>query len=564
MRKQRLKHLFTEAGESLSGTPWEVYPRPQLVRNSFFCLNGEWSFYEYDGAPEEKITVPFAPEALLSGINRRLGKDPSPIYKKQFSLPNNFIKDRVILHFGAVDQYAAVFLNGKRLGGHVGGYDSFSFDITEYLERDNIITVHVMDMLSDKVLPYGKQRKDRGGMWYTPITGIWQTVWIESVPEIYVHSIRINTTASSADIAFYGIEDGQITVTTPNGDINAPIVDGQAHIDVSNPVLWSPENPYLYYFSATCGNDEIHSYFALRTLEIKTCDGVSRLCLNGKPYFFHGVLDQGYFSDGIFTPATPEEYKNDILSMKALGFNTLRKHIKIEPEQFYYDCDRLGMIVFQDMVNNGSYSFIRDTALPTVGLKKLPDKFLHRDEETRQAFKNGMVTTVEQLYNHPCICYWTVFNEGWGQFESEKMYAYMRTLDSTRFIDTTSGWFYGAKSDVTSLHVYFKPVKLKPSVKPIVLSEFGGYVYKDPEHSFNPDKTYGYKIFGNRADFENAFEALYLNEIVPNIENGLCGAIYTQLSDVEDETNGLVTYDRKVLKVDPKRLKRMAEMLSIE
>jgi beta-galactosidase/beta-glucuronidase len=248
--------------------------------------------------------------------------------------------------------------------------------------------------------------------------------------------------------------------------------------------------------------------------------------------------------------------------MKSLGFNTLRKHIKVEPEQFYYDCDRLGMLVMQDMVNNGHYSFIRDTALPTVGIKKLSDKRLHRDKTTRQAFYDGMESTVNQLRNHPCIVYWTVFNEGWGQFDGNAAYARLRALDSTRFIDTASGWFKVTDTDVDSEHIYFKPVKLKYTDKPMILSEFGGYSYKPEGHVFNPVNTYGYRFFKEQADFENALVKLYEDEIIPAVEKGLCGAVYTQVSDVEDETNGLLSYDRKVLKVDPARMRAIADGLS--
>ena len=249
--------------------------------------------------------------------------------------------------------------------------------------------------------------------------------------------------------------------------------------------------------------------------------------------------------------------------MKKLGFNTLRKHIKIEPEQFYYDCDRLGMIVFQDMVNNGDYNFVRDTAIPTAGVRTLPDIFMHTDKKTRQVFEESMEKTVQQLYNHPCICYWTIFNEGWGQFCSAKMYEKMKTLDTTRFIDTASGWFAGAPSDVVSPHIYFKPVKITPAKKPVLLSEFGGYSCKVAGHAFNLDNTYGYKNFDTMADFEDGIEKLYLEEIVPAIEKGLCGAILTQVSDVEDEVNGLVTYDRKVCKVSEERTLKIAEKLVI-
>ena len=555
----KINDLYTVEGENLSGIPHNYYPRPQMRRNSFFCLNGEWDFYERIDAPCEKITVPFCPESLLSGIGRRLGKCPAPVYQKRFTLPENFIKSRVILHFGAVDQYASVFLNGKEIGEHAGGYESFSFDITDAIMSENELTVYVFDELDTAVLPYGKQKEKRGGMWYTPVTGIWQTVWLESVPEKYIESLEIKTVNDTAIIKVNAISNGEVIC---EGKV-FPIVNGAATVKIDTPEYWSPENPRLYNFTVIAGEDEVQSYFALRTLEIKRVDGILRLCLNGKPYFFHGLLDQGYFPDGIFTPATEKGFENDILAMKELGFNMLRKHIKVEPEQFYYDCDRLGMVVFQDMVNNGKYSFFRDTALPTIGMKRFPNFLLHRSKETKVAFIDGMKSTVRQLQNHPCICYWTIFNEGWGQFDADKVFEIMKEIDSSRFIDATSGWFTGKKSDVTSLHVYFKPVKIKKSDKPTVLSEFGGYSYKLDEHSFNLDKTYGYKKFDDGALFMDALEKLYENEVIPLVKEGLCASVYTQVSDVEDETNGLYTYDRRVLKVDKERMKNIAAKLKI-
>ncbi len=561
MKNKECIDLYTPQGEALTGQPWNVYPRPQMRRASFFCLNGEWSFSDSTGATET-ITVPFPPESLLSGVHRGMGKDPRIVYKKSFTLPNDFIKGRVILHFGAVDQIAEVTLNNVFLGTHRGGYEAFSFDITEYIKNENELCVTVTNEKDTRTLPYGKQSEKRGGMWYTSVTGIWQTVWIESVPMRYIESLDIKTDNNRVIITALGVDDGKVTIQTESGTLEAALSNRKAYIEIQDPHLWSPEDPYLYYFTVMSGEDTVASYFAFRTLSIKTVKGIPRLCLNGEPYFFHGLLDQGYYSDGIFTPATPECYENDILQMKALGFNMLRKHIKIEPEQFYYDCDRLGMIVFQDMINNGSYSFLRDTALPTVGLKRFPDKLLHRDKETRKAFVDGMISTVSELKNHPCICYWTIFNEGWGQFCADEMYDRLRELDTTRFIDSTSGWFNRKKSDVESLHVYFKPVKMpKKSKRPVVLSEFGGYSYKPDGHVYNLYKTYGYRFFKERIDFENALDGLYRDEIVPAIKQGLCAAVYTQVSDVEDETNGLLSYDRRVLKVDKKRAQSFSAAL---
>ncbi len=561
-----LMKLYTPEGESLAGQPWNVYPRPQLKRDTFLCLNGEWEFAvtAENTAPnrfDRSIRVPFPPESLLSGVDEVFPETHTLWYRRSFILPKGFCKERVLLHFGAVDQHAVVFVNGTKVGEHAGGYEAFSMDITEVLTEENTLTVQVTDRLSDHLFPYGKQCQKRGGMWYTPVSGIWQTVWLESVPAEHIRRLKIDVDLTGADVTVEGATTGTITVQTPNGEQVIPFTDGYARIEPPEPRLWSPEAPYLYFFAVETATDRVESYFALRTLSVRKVDGVPRLCLNNRPYFFHGLLDQGYWSDGLFTPATPQCYEKDILAMKALGFNMLRKHIKVEPEMFYYDCDRLGMVVFQDMVNNGQYSFLRDTALPTVGLQRLPDHLLHRDPVTRRYFVEGMEQTVEQLYNHPCICYWTIFNEGWGQFDSSAMYRRLRQLDSSRFIDSASGWFAGGETDVDSRHVYFRKVKLKSSKKPLVLSEFGGYSYKSVGHVANTEQTYGYGRFEEREAFVEALRRLYTEEVLPLIPRGLCAAVYTQVSDVEDETNGLLSYDRRVAKIQPEEFASISAKL---
>ena len=567
VEQQTFFDLYTLEGEHLPQQLWQSYPRPQMQRDSFFNLNGEWEFAvcSDSNAPAqycETIRVPFAPQTLLSGIHRECPEESFLFYRKSFRLPDAFETGRVLLHIGAADQIAAVWLNDVFLGEHVGGYDAFSFDVTTALQEENTLLIRVTDQMSRRVLPYGKQCAKRGGMWYTPISGIWQTVWMERVPEQYIHSLRIRTTENGAEISVAGdITEGLISVQTPAGTREFSIKNGFSSIQLDDPKLWSPEDPYLYRCTIQAGEDLIRSYFALRTLSIREVDGIQRLCLNGKPYFFHGLLDQGYWSDGLLTPADPSCYEKDILAMKSLGFNTLRKHIKVEPEQFYYDCDRLGMIVFQDMVNNGDYNFIRDTALPTIGLKRLNDRHLHRDKATREAFLCAMETTVRQLANHPCICYWTIFNEGWGQFESTRAYHRLKNLDSSRFIASVSGWFKGGESDVSTEHVYFKPFRPSKTGKPLVLSEFGGYALMLRDHAFHPGKEYGYRHYKNREEFVRGIQTLYEKEIIPAVKEGLCGAIYTQVSDVEDETNGLFTFDRKVLKLKPEEMLPIAQKL---
>ena len=549
--------LMTVEGESLQGTPWQVYPRPQMRRDSFLNLNGEWELAVGDGEFDKKILVPFCPESQLSGLKEHFDHNQPLRYRRTFSVPGGFNRARVVLHFGAVDSYAEVLVNGKSVMEHTGGYEAFSVDITEQLKEENELVVVTMDAMYN-IAPYGKQTLKRGGMWYTPVSGIWQTVWLESVPETYLHKLNIENRGASVTITTDPALDGKVSV---KGLGEFALKDGKVTIQPENPHFWSPEDPYLYDFVVEAGADRVESYFALRTLEIRKVGRYQRLCLNGKPYFFHGLLDQGYWPDGLFTPAAPECYANDILAMKKLGFNTLRKHIKVEPEEFYYQCDKLGMIVFQDMVNNGDYNFIRDTALPTVGIQKLNDKNLHRDPVTRNAFLRGMEATVNQLRNHPCILYWTIFNEGWGQFDSDNVYHHLKALDDTRWIDSTSGWFRRKETDVDSRHVYFKPIKLKAGEKPLVLSEFGGYSFKPEGHVFNTEQTYGYGKFEVQEQFAEAVEKLYREQVIPAVKTGLCAAVYTQVSDVEDETNGLVSYDRKVEKLTPNRMIPIAEAL---
>ncbi len=570
MKKSVYMDLYTVAGETLRDTPddipWQDYPRPQLMRDSYLNLNGWWDFAvtDSDDLPTdypERIRVPFSPESLLSGIHRVPPQGARLYYRRTFTLPEGFCRDRVLLHFGAADQFAMVWVNGAKLATHAGGYIPFSVDITTVLQEENTVIVRVIDRVEDHVLPYGKQRRDRGGMWYTPVSGLWQTVWAESVPNEYIKRMKIDVTADTIHITVEGVSDGTVTVNTPEGEITCPLCGGKATVMPEHPRLWSPEDPYLYTFTVTAGEDTVQSYFALRTVEVRAVDGIPRICLNGNPIFLHALLDQGYWSDGLFLPALPSGFDEDVAVARSLGFNTLRKHIKIEPEQFYYACDRAGMLVWQDMVNNGGYRFFRDTALPTIGLKRLNDRRLHRDPATRRAFEEGMVQTVERLYNHPCIVGWTIFNEGWGQFDSSRMFRRLRELDSTRIIDSASGWFSGGESDVVSPHVYFKPVQITPADKPIFLSEFGGYVYKLAKHSFNVGKTFGYRFYTDQAAFEDALVRLYEEQIIPIIPKGLCGAVYTQLTDVEDETNGLVTYDRRVVKVNASRIHKIAEKL---
>ena len=551
--------LFTEQAEASKGTLWDIYPRPQMRRESYVNLNGIWELAVEGQREGFSIQVPFCPECSLSGIGRHFPEGSRLLYRRKFCLPKGFHVGRVLLHIGAADQIAEVSLNGKPIGRHEGGYTSFTFDITDALEDENLLEICCTDDLRDLTMPYGKQTMHRGGMWYTPVSGIWQSVWLESVPVHYIEKLQIENRDYGVHISVAPALEGTVQV---DGLGEFPLRDGKTVITPDAPHLWSPEDPYLYSFRIIAGEDRVDSYFAIRKIEIKEIGGIPRLCLNGKPYFFHGLLDQGYWPDGIYTPASPECYAQDILAMKKLGFNTLRKHIKVEPEAFYYQCDKLGMVVFQDMVNNSDYNFLRDTALATLRIQKCRDQNMHKDPKSRERFLQTMAQIVSQLGNHPCILYWTIFNEGWGQFDSDNVYQILRALDDTRIIDTTSGWFRCENSDVNSLHIYFGPWnQIRPGKKPVILSEFGGYTYPVEGHLFNPNHAYGYKACKSREDFQTQILALYQNKVLPAIKKGLCGGICTQLSDVEDEINGFLTYDRKVCKADEQAMTALAIQL---
>lgn len=554
MVRREHRILPTELGDGLE-VPFSGYPRPQLRREGWYCLNGSW---------DNGIVVPYPPQSLLSGYRKRVGRHLT--YRRSFTLPEGFVKDKLLLHFGAVDQKAQVFLNGQHIGSHEGGYLAFSFDITKAFQSgENELVVKVTDTLSS-LLPYGKQRRKRGEMWYTPVSGIWQTVWLESVPRDYIEGLKITPDLTGVLLEVRTqAKEYEVIIHAPEKDIRRTVTGQSVRIDLEqegcSPVCWTPKQPFLYEFTVRTHTDQVESYFALRTVDIRLVDEKQRICLNGKPIFLHGILDQGYYSDGIYLPASEKGYEFDILTMKELGFNTLRKHIKTEPECFYYLCDKLGMLVLQDMVNSGRYSFLRDTALPTLGFTHFGNKRHMVGKRRKAIFEKHMQETVSQLYNHPCIIYYTIFNEGWGQFDSDRMYGVLKGMDSTRIIDTTSGWFTGKRSDVDSRHIYFKAFLLPVSDKPLVLSEFGGYSYVLPEHSYSLHYQHGYGFFKDEGALTDKIAEVYETMVLPSLENGLCGSIYTQLSDVEDEVNGLYTYDRKLCKVNKEKLQRVSQAI---
>ncbi len=559
-KKQPRLEKLTTPFEGDGGEGWRAYPRPRMKRESYLSLCGTWQLSVEKNLREIEIgpiEVPFPPESRLSGVERTLEKGESWIYRVSFHVPPEFRQEKTLLHFGAVDQKARVWFNGRLVGEHEGGYLPFTMDVSEHLfVGENTLTVRVTDPL-DRELAWGKQRKDRGGMWYTPVSGIWQAVWLESLPAQYIEDIRVTPSLTGVTLEVQG---GAEEKTLLFEGKEYAFTGDHFTLEVEDPVLWTPESPRLYPFTLLSGGDRVESYFALRTITVEHRADKSWICLNGKPFFFHGLLDQGYFPDGIYTPATPRGLENDVLEMKRLGFNLLRKHIKIEPELFYYYCDQHGMLVCQDMVNSGSYSFFADTLLPTLGVKK---GIRHRaTARRRQHFEESCRETVRLLCSHPSVFAFTIFNEGWGQYDADRLYRELKALDPTRVWDATSGWFREKKSDVDSHHVYFKKVRLRPRPhRPLVLSEFGGYSCRVAEHVFNLDKSYGYKTVKNPGAFMDSLEKLYMTQIVPAAARGLCVSVLTQVSDVEDEINGLVTYDRRVCKADRIRMLAIARAL---
>lgn len=534
----------------------DTYPRPMMKRDGFISLDGEWelAISEKETADEYKykINVPYPEESELSGIGKAHKKGEYLHYKRVFGIVKRE-GERVLLHLGAADQICDISVNGVPAAHNEGGYLPVDADITELVsDGENTLTVRVRDDL-DTGYPYGKQCDKPHGMWYKQFSGIWKSVFIEYVPDKYISGVKITPSLTGFDITVYG---GDVEKTVIFDGRRESFTGESAHYEIENPRLWSPESPYLYDAEIISGKDRIKTYFALRTFSVGTFDGIKRLCLNGKPYFFSGVLDQGYFPDGICTPPDMSAYTRDILNMKSLGFNTLRKHIKIEPEAFYCECDRLGMIVFQDAVNNGKYSFVNDTVMPTLGKTTDNAKSTASDKE-KSGFSDNALGMIRLLYGHPCIALWTVFNEGWGQHDSEKYYEMFKKEDNTRFVDTASGWFETDKSDVKSVHVYFKPVRLPESDKPVILSEFGGYALMTEGHTMKNGGSYGYKFMKNTDRLNAGIEELYRRDVISNIEKGLCAAIYTQVSDVEDEINGLYTYDRAVCKVDSALMRKL-------
>jgi len=552
----------------------QEYPRPQMRREQYSILNGWWDYAITDSnqAPDAwqgQILVPFSPEAELSGVNRTLQPGQYLWYRRKLCLPIP-AGYRLLLHFGAVDQIATVYVNGNPIGGHTGGYTSFTLDLTDSATGEDELMVRVRDDSDESPLARGKQKTKRGGIWYTPQSGIWQTVWAELVPEHYIRNLRIVPKFDDSRVEITVESDAaasccvEFDSQTYEGTTNVPI-------SVSVPMFraWSPEQPHLYTFAAVLEQDRVESYFAMRKVEVRDDEnGVPRIHLNGMPYFMHGVLDQGYWPDGLYTAPSDEALIFDIQTMKDMGFNMLRKHIKTEPMRWYYHCDRLGMLVWQDMPNGGAkdYQFLTISA-PLVTKRHRRDNdyaaFGREDEQGRKRYYLELTQLVEQLRNVPSIVLWCPFNEGWGQFDAQKAVELIRKLDPDRLIDHASGWHDQGIGQLQSLHVYFYRYKFRPDKRhrAVVLSEYGGYNLMIRGHSWN-DKNFGYRNLKDPEALLKAYEELMIGQVLPAMEKGLSAAVYTQLSDVEDEVNGLWTYDRMVQKLSTHALRNISLQLT--
>ena len=581
--------------------PLAEYPRPAMRRDSCEILNGPWQYAitqtaEYPAAWQGSILVPYSPEAPASGVGRTLQPGQWLHYHRLFAPPTGE-GGRVLLHFGAVDYACAVQVNGHLAGGHRGGYWPFTLDITNLLNGTgrNSLWVAVQDPTGHGTQARGKQTLKPGGMFYPAQSGIWQTVWLERVPDNYIQTltvtpdydartvtVRVHTAKPGGAVNLWAmVRAGGVTIAEDWGSDEAD-QDGEVTLNIPEEHFfpWSPDTPFLYDLTVgtnqgeEAGLDTVHSYFALRKWSCAPdAHGVLRFCLNDKPILLNGLLDQGYWPEGLYTPPSDAAVERELSEVKALGFNLLRKHAKIEPQRWYYHCDRLGLIVWQDIVNGGSaYNLWFVTYLTNVLqplLRRFPDgkaaySLLSRAKPAgREEYAHELADTVQALRCHPCIACWVPFNEGWGQFDAGKAVRALRALDGTRLVDEASGWFDQGGGDVHSLHNYFYPLRIRPQKRTVALSEYGGIAWPMPGHE-PPHKTYGYGTAKDRQELTARYKKLQLKTVLPQLEKGLSALVYTQLTDVEDEVNGLFTYDRAAVKPDANAVRSVNAALAAE
>lgn len=583
-----MKQLYTKWGRMLDKeNVLSEYPRPLLVRESYTNLNGVWEYaftkkYRRPERFDGEIIVPFSPESVLSGVGRQLMPEEYLWYRRSFVLEGWSERQqerRLILHFGAVDQSGVVFVNGKRNAAHTGGYLPFETEITEFVrDGENELLVAVKDLSDTSYHARGKQKLKPGGMFYTAQSGIWQPVWMEEVPKDHIHRIEAVPDLKKGSVRIMVESERDCPVEI---QIRRPVicseereaseraaapevinaVEGNSNsvieAEIADPALWTCEEPWLYFFTVRMGEDSVESYFAMRSFSVEKDEkGIPRICLNGKVQFQNGVLDQGYWPDGLYTAPSDEAMLFDIREMKKTGFNMVRKHVKIEPQRWYYHCDRLGMVVWQDMVNGGGVykSWLVTYAATVLSWRNIHIKDRHtrllsrREKAGKLEFVKEMKETLRILKGHPCIAVWVIFNEGWGQFQTEDLTKIARELDPDRIIDSASGWFDQGSGDLQSVHNYFFRLKVRPEKeRAAVLSEIGGYTFREEGHTACGE-LYGYKDHKSRKELNESFRELMKN-VEALIPEGLCASVYTQWSDIEEEVNGIYTYDREVKKI---------------
>lgn len=577
--------LYTIWGKQVDpGHVLEEYPRPAMVRKSYKNLNGIWEYTidQSENFPEKyegTILVPFSPEAVLSGVNRQVMPEDVLHYRRIINLDENFLHGRCLLHFGAVDQICNVWMNEKLVGGHTGGYLPFTIDVTEQIKQgDNLLQVEVKDFSDTSYHSRGKQKLERGGMWYTAQSGIWQTVWMECVPENYIRDLRIVPQYDDGIVELKVLTNekkrtectGVISFQGKTLKTIQFYANQKTKIELERYEEWTPETPNLYDLEITMEKDKVSTYFAMRKYSVdRDKNGILRFFLNNRPYFHNGLLDQGYYPDGLYTAPSDEALQYDIKKMKELGFNMLRKHIKVEPARWYYHCDRIGMLVWQDMVCGGeNYNMKFICTMPNMFMwtgRIIKDnkykKFARENELGRKEYYRELKEMIRHLYNYPSIAAWVPFNEGWGQFDAARATALIRRLDPNRLVDEASGWFDQHGGDMYSIHNYWRKLKVKPREDRVVaLTECGGYSYRMENRSYC-DEVYGYRKYYSKQELTEGVAGLWGQELIPNIKNGLSATVYTQVSDVEEEVNGLVTYDRGEVKVTEQEIKDVNQKL---
>jgi beta-galactosidase/beta-glucuronidase len=580
------------AGEKIL-TPWAAkvdparplpeYPRPQMKRTNWMNLNGLWQYAIVPGTGQEKptsfagnILVPYAVESALSGVGKTVGKDSVLWYERSFTVPASFKNNTVLLHFGAVDWLCDVYVNGKKVGTHQGGYDPFSFDITTALNKSGRqqISVRVWDPSDQGPQPRGKQVKNPHGIWYTPVTGIWQTVWMEAVPKTYIRHIKqtpdVDNNSLRVAVQIENAQPGdqvQLTAWKGNQQVAAQTVAAgeEATLSIPNAEKWSPKHPFLYDLKVAVlrknkKTDEVSSYFGMRKISVgQDQQGIQRMLLNNEFVFQYGPLDQGWWPDGLYTAPTDEALQFDIEKTKEMGFNMIRKHVKVEPARWYYYCDSMGVLVWQDMPS-GDMGNHWESRPGVYG--RATDK--ERSAESEKIFHTEWTAIMQSLHNHPSIVVWVPFNEAWGQFKTKEIVTKTMQDDPSRLVNSASGGNFEPVGHIMDLHNYPEPLMPDPTLfgtkQILVLGEFGGLGLPLEDHTWQTKNNWGYQSFKTQDELLKRY-AEFIDRIPFLIKSGLSAAVYTQTTDVEVETNGIMTYDRKVMKMPVERLKELHNKL---